>query len=251
MRIVGIDLAWGERKPDGIAAIEVGGRFGPILFSTTSVQGDGALLAMIQELAGRGPCLLAIDGPIICPNRDGMRPVDRFTHVLFGRRHAGCHPANATKCPRPGRIARRLQALGFSPAFALDRPRRQKEIDGRPLRRQIEVYPHPATLRLFSLDRILKYKKGPAMVRRRELARLQVLLLRLLSRLDPPVKLGEEAERLFRIDPRSLQGSAHKEHEDRLDAMICALVGLHHWWHGGRRSQILGDLKTGYIVLPR
>lgn len=251
MRIIGIDLAWGEKKPDGIAAVEVNSRFSPVLFSTASVQGDMALLANVQELVGRGPSLLAIDGPIICPNRSGMRPVDRLTHVLFSRQHAGCHPANATKCPRPGRIARKLQAFGFSPAFALDRPRQQREIDGRPLRRQIEVYPHPAMLRLFRLDRIFKYKKGPAMARREELTRLQVLLFHLLPRLDPPVKLGEEAERLFRTDPRSLRGGSHKEHEDRLDAVICALVGLYHWWHGGRRSQILGDLKTGYIVLPR
>jgi len=41
-----------------------------------------------------------------------------------------------------------------------------------------------------------------------------------------------------------------KDAEDQIDALICALVGLHHWRHLGERSEILGDAATGFIVAP-
>ena len=33
-------------------------------------------------------------------------------------------------------------------------------------------------------------------------------------------------------------------------AIVCALIG---WWHireGGRRTQVLGDLETGFLLVP-
>ncbi len=249
MRIIGVDLAWGDRRPDGIAGIEIEGGH-PSLFYTGRVLGDPALLRLINDLTGKGPALLAIDGPILCPVQDGMRPVDRLTHVLFGRQHAGCHPPNASVRPRPQRIARRLKRRGFSTAFSLDEPRQLRERDGKPLRRQIEVYPHPATLRLFHLDRIIKYKRGRVEERRRALAQLQQLIADLLPRLDPPVRVGRGGWNLFKEDPRDLRGEAHKALEDGLDAVICAIVGLLHWWHGGQKTQVLGDQKMGYLVIP-
>jgi predicted RNase H-like nuclease len=41
-----------------------------------------------------------------------------------------------------------------------------------------------------------------------------------------------------------------KSHQDMLDAVICAFIGLH--WLTPERSQsmMLGDLRTGYIVAP-
>ena len=256
MLIFGIDLAWGARKPDGIAVVRVQ-RGCASLEHVTSTHGDKALMALVESLLGRGPrrngapALLAFDGPIVCPNRSGSRPVDRLTHGLFGRFHAGCHPANRTICPRPARVATRFEALGFDPDFALPGPRRLRERDGRPLRRQIEVYPHPATIRLFALARILKYKRGPVAGRRRELARLQALIRDLLGAFEPPVALSDAVALFLQRDPRRLAGLAHKRHEDGLDAIICALVGLEHWWYGGRRSEVLGDLRNGYIVVPR
>jgi len=223
----------------------------------TSTRGDRALVALVGSLLGRGsrrakaPALLAFDGPIVCPNRTGSRPVDRLTHSRFGRFHAGCHPANRARCPRPSRVAGQLEALGFDREFALSGPRRLRERDGRPLRRQIEVYPHPATIRLFGLSRILKYKRGPVARRRRALARLQALIQDLLARFTPPVIPSETATRFLGQDPTRLAGRAHKRHEDGLDAILCALVGLLHWWHGGRRTEVLGDRRTGYIVVPK
>ena len=41
-----------------------------------------------------------------------------------------------------------------------------------------------------------------------------------------------------------------KDQEDRLDALLCALIG---WWHlrfGGEKSEVLGDDSSGHILLP-
>ena len=250
MRIIGIDLAWGERNPDGLALIEVTFEGEAILSWTGSAMGDGALTAWLEEIAGAESALLALDGPIICENPTGARPVDREAHRRFGRAHAGCYPANLTRCPRPNRLRQRLEALGYRTDFRLQEPRQASDETGEPLRRLIEVYPHPATLALFDLDHIIRYKKGSAVDRGRELRRCQRLLGKTLSRMNPPVRIGEMVHRIFAEDPATLRGVARKRHEDTLDAIVCALVGWIHWSHGGQRSKVLGDLQSGFIVVP-
>jgi predicted RNase H-like nuclease len=140
--------------------------------------------------------------------------------------------------------------LGYRTDFHLQEPRQASDEIGDPLRRLIEVYPHPATLALFDLDHIIRYKKGSAVDRGRELRRFQRLLGKTLSRMNPPVRIGEMACRIFAEDPGTLRGVARKRHEDTLDAIVCALVGWIHWWHGGQRSEVLGDLQSGFIVVP-
>jgi predicted RNase H-like nuclease len=251
MRIVGIDLAWGERNPDGLALIEASAEGEAVLSRTASVRGDAALVSWLLESLGEGPTLLALDAPIICTNRTGARPVDREMHRRFGRAHAGCYPANLTRCPRPNRLRHRLERVGFRADFRLQQPRQAREEGGALLRRQIEVFPHPATLALFNLSRIIRYKKGPAVERGRELQRFQRLLHESLPQLIPPVRIEDTSRGVFDEDPSVLRGIARKRREDTLDAIVCALVGWIHWWHGAKCSQVLGDLATGFIVVPK
>ncbi len=109
----------------------------------------------------------------------------------------------------------------------------------------VEVFPHPATIRLFGLEQIVKYKRGPVAARRAEFARLQGLLRECLRTRFAP---GEwpETPALTAV----LSAPWTKPAEDRLDALLCALVGYHHWRHDGRRSETLGDLETGFILVP-
>jgi predicted RNase H-like nuclease len=250
MRIVGIDLAWGDRKPDGLALIEASPRGGSTLQDTGYVSGDEALVSWVRASIGSGPALLALDGPIVCENAKGARPVDWETHRLFGRAHAGCYPANLTRCPRPNGLRLRLEARDFVTDFEMQEPRQVCAEEGKPFRRLIEVYPHPAMLALFDLNHIIRYKKGAAAERGRELTRFQLLLRESISRSNPAMQVGERVRALFEEDPAALRGAARKRHEDMLDAIVCALVGWIHWWHGGRCSQVLGDLHTGFIVVP-
>lgn len=231
--IVGIDLAWGERKRDGVSFLKVGAA-GVATDGFAYPLGDEELL---QCLAAKIPrtsgALLLVDAPIVCPNIVGTRPVDRLTHRMFHREHAACHPANLTKCPRPARVLDRLGELGFRAGWAI----------GPRLRRVSEVYPHPAMVRLFRLSRIVKYKKGSVLERRVEFVRLCRLIRKLVREEFPELKVDGEIR-------KALQTAWSKPVEDRVDAFFCALIGLWHWKHGGARSEVIGDRRTGFILLP-
>ncbi len=235
MRIIGIDLAWGEHKGDGICLIEADAVGHTRVASSLHLYGDGALLGWLDECVPPPgtPVLLLFDAPLICPNATGSRPVDRQTHTLFGRFHAGAHPANATRCPRPLRLVEALLPRGFTVGWEWTEAPRLA----------VEVFPHPAMIRLLGLPRIVKYKRGPVAARRAEFTRLQGLLRECLRISFPEFEATPELEEI-------LSAAWTKPAEDRLDAFVCALIGLHHWRHAGRRSEVIGDLDTGFILLP-
>jgi len=233
MLIIGIDLAWGEKKSDGVCLLEAN-RSEACVRGFGYPTGDEELLGFLSlALEETKQVLLTIDAPIICPNRTGTRPVDRLTHTMFHREHAACHPANSTKCPRPPRILRKLRSRGITPGWEIEPG----------MKIAAEVYLHPAMVRLFKLPRIVKYKKGKVAERRQEFRRLQRLMRKLLSTEFRFLHLNAETYTLLR-EPWS------KPVEDKADALFCALIGLWHWRYRGRRSQVIGDLKTGFILLP-
>ena len=229
MCIVGLDLAWGDKRPDGYCVLRVEGGVGRTV-DVGLVRGDEALVGLIRRHVGDGPGFLAMDGPVICINDAGARPVDRLTHVHFGRFKSGCHPVNRRLCPRPLRVSARLGELGFVAGWTGTRC-------------LAEVYPHPAMVRMFGIPRIVKYKKGSVVERRREFRRLQELLRRCLKKRFPRLAIDAETKSL-------LAQRWSKPVEDRTDALFCALIGLWHWMHRGKRSEVIGDLKTGFILLP-
>lgn len=231
--VVGVDLAWGERNRDGLCLLRTTGHSAEICL-TALTAGDEALLGWLdQHVLRQSRALLAIDAPIVCPNATGARLVDRETHRLFGRFHAGCHPANSIKCPRPARVLARLGGQGYEAGWDMDRH----------VRLAAEVYPHPAMVRLFGLRRIIKYKRGSVAEKAAEFARLQRLLRSCLGWQFSEVVLAPEVSALLEL-PWS------KPVEDRTDALFCALVGYHHLRHSGLETQVLGDLKSGFLLVP-
>ena len=231
--LIGIDLAWGEKKHDGVCFLKWSGKKGRVI-GLGYPQGDQELLQLIKE-EGRGykTIFMTVDAPLVCPNRTGARPVDRLTHQMFHREHAACHPANTSRCPRPTRVARYLAREGFALGWEV----------GWAKKTAAEVYPHPAMVRMFGLPRIIKYKRGRVAERRKEFARLQGLMGMLMKRRFPGLTLNQETRNLLRE-------KWSKPVEDRTDALFCALIGLWHWMHRGRRSEVIGDRKTGFILLP-
>ncbi len=232
--LVGVDLAWGEKKHDGVCFLEWDGKRGAVA-GFAFPRGEGELLgALLDKTYGYRSVFVTVDAPIVCPNRTGTRPVDRLTHRMFHREHAACHPANFTKCPRPPRIARLLKKHGFKVGW---QPTPGKKTVA-------EVYPHPAMVRMFGIPRIVKYKKGSVAERRKEFRRLQGLLKKLLKRRFSGLRMDSETAALLRDD-------WSKPVEDRTDALFCALIGLWHWKHRGKKSEVIGDRRTGFILLPR
>jgi predicted RNase H-like nuclease len=120
-------------------------------------------------------------------------------------------------------------------------------------RRAIEVYPHPATIALFGLDRTIKYKHEPG----RDLGFLRSELLRLMTHLeslqdaDPPLLVRGCADwRQLRTSvSMATQKSRLKRAEDVVDAVLCGYIAL----LAGRcpeRTIVYGDTATGYILTP-
>lgn len=259
MLIIGIDLAWGAKgnpkpniqnpkneyqiikdsskqaniKGDGICFINAN-RTSAEVIGFAYPRGDAELMECLKDkLTTIDEAFLTIDAPIICPNRTGTRPVDRLTHRLFHREHAACHPANSTKCPRPKRILKNLRKLGVEAGWEL---KTDSKITA-------EVYPHPAMVRLFKLDRIFKYKKGPIAVKQKEFKRYQKTFHKFISKEFPDLQLNTETRLI-------LKGDWTKTVEDKLDALFCAVLGLWHYRYNGKRSAIIGNIKTGFILLP-
>ena len=204
------------------------------------------------------PAIIAVDAPTIIANLTGMREADKLTHKHFGRYHAGCYPANLSRpfAQKTVEFGLSLEARGFVHAPIIEAQKLG--------RYQIEVFPHPATINLFKLDRIIKYKKGKLAERQQELSKLCQYIVDILPSLEPslnlsfgtgkmPVSSGTgilpvSSSNLPKI-PTSV--ATLKALEDQLDALLCAYIGAHWWYWGIERNLVLGDRTNGYIVIPQ
>jgi predicted RNase H-like nuclease len=115
-------------------------------------------------------------------------------------------------------------------------------------RYQIEVFPHPATINLFGLTRILKYKKGRLADRRQELNQLRSYITDLLPKLEPALSLAA-VDSIPKIGSKQT-GKELKAIEDQLDSLLCAYIAAYWWYWGITKNMVLGDLDTGFIVIP-
>jgi predicted RNase H-like nuclease/ppGpp synthetase/RelA/SpoT-type nucleotidyltranferase len=239
MHFVGLDLAWGENKPTGLAVLDDAGSLLRVSAHDTDASIVEALAPYVQD-----ECLVGIDAPLVVPNATGNRPCEAALNRDFARFDAGAHPSNTGKPelagePRGAKVAR-LLGLDIDPASTARR-------------RAVEVYPHPATVALFRLGRTLKYKNKPG----RTVARMRAELLRLvellegLEQAEVPLRLRHHAA--WRALVAAIGAAARKSElrraEDQVDAVVCAYVAQ----FAVRRPQLTttyGDLATGYIVTP-
>lgn len=233
--LFGVDLAWGERNPDGVASIRFpeGAASAPEPPEIALVQGDSQLFEFIRERMKNDSVFVAIDAPTIGPNETGSRPADRECSRLFRKEEAGCHPVNRRLCQRPFRIAEALGSQGFQLTSDLSRGPRLLA----------EVYPHPAMIRFFGIAKTIKYKRGNVARRREEFSRYQGLTRRLVRNAFSDLPQSASVDVL-------LSESWNKGIEDQLDAFFSSLIGWWHLRHLGEKSQQLGEEETGTILLP-
>ncbi|HNF04625.1 MAG TPA: bifunctional ribonuclease/(p)ppGpp synthase [Mycobacterium sp.] len=239
MYFVGLDLAWGERKPTGVAVVDSDGR----LVHITAAQDDSAILAELGPYVA-GDCLVAIDAPLVVTNPTGQRACETDLNRDFAKFEAGAHPANTGKpefagTPRGARIA---TALGLD-----------MDPQSRAARRAIEVYPHPATVVFFRLGRTLKYKHKQG----RSLKQLRTELLRLMDEIEGlaqatvPLRVADHPEWIALRSgvEQAERKSELRRAEDPVDAVVCAYVALFATRRPGAIT-VYGDFATGYIVTP-
>lgn len=235
-RFLGIDFGWCS-QPSGVCCLEW--------------RGDALYLLHLDRLLAVetilqwvdtwqiATTLIAVDAPTIIPNPTGMRVPDRLTHQYFRQYHGGCYPANLSRpfAQRTVSLGRALEARGFVHA-----PQIVPQAAGK---YQIEVFPHPAIVHLFRLDRILKYKKGLLTDRKRELGKLRTYIETVLAEIEPKLHLEQPLPSI------PDKGTELKIVEDQLDSLICAYVGAYWWYWGSSRNLTLGSEETGYIIVPQ
>lgn len=235
MRFLGIDFGW-QKNPSGLALLE---QDGPILrlLKLECLTDPGEIVAWADQNAGEN-AVIGIDAPIVIPNETGMRDADRLAHTMYGKYHAGAYPASRARSfwERTTQLSTNLERVGF---------RHGDNLAARaPGRYQIEVHPHAASVQLFELDSIVKYKKGSLANRAAGLTQLRTFLLDRLPQLVP--SLAPPA-----IPEIPKNGKALKACEDQIDSVLCAYIAAY-WCHWGRdRNDVLGDSRRGYIVVPR
>jgi predicted RNase H-like nuclease len=239
MKFIGIDFGW-KSQPSGLCCLElIAGKLQIIDLDRCESITD--IFAWIDNhVPPHQPAIIAVDAPTLIPNITGSRLPDKLTHKYFGKYHAGCYPANQNLpfAERTINFGLELESRGF-----LHAPTITPQTPGR---YQIEVFPHPATINLFQLERILKYKKGRINERRLELIKLLNYILHILPTLTPSLSSLHLCGSL----EIPTTGVALKAVEDKLDSLICAYVAAHWWYWGEELNLVLGDRTTGYIVIP-
>ena len=236
-RFLGLDLAWSDRNPSGLAAID---EAGTILDLRADLRSDTDVLAWIRAWLGtRG--VIGIDMPTVVRNPGGARRAENELRAVFGRFGAGPHPANRARFPDGGRAARFIAELAGDGVVETTQiaPRDPRLI-------AVEVFPHPAHVRLFDLPGIFKYKKKarpwPDVLREWERYRAA---LATLAQADPPLVLDERI-------PERVGMRGYKRWDDTLDALSCAYIAafLWRWGSAAPHARVFGDLAEGYIVVP-
>ena len=231
VHFIGIDLAWGDKQPTGLAVIDDDAR----LLHVSAVRTDDEIAAGLAAYV-EGDCLAAIDAPIVVTNATGSRPAEQQLSKDFRRYDAGTHPSNTGKPEfangtRAARVAKRL-GLDIDPR------------SGR-RRRAIEVYPHPATIVLFGLPKVLRYKAKPG----RDVDLLRSELLTLMTFVAGVVSTDETWAGLHDQVENATRKSELRRVEDQVDAVLCAYVA-HFVEHRPDLVTRYGDPETGYIVTP-
>lgn len=239
MQLAGIDLAW--RSIKNPTALAVGSLTGgelvltgvaKDLFGVSSIVG---YLSNLNDLAG-----IAIDGPLVIENSSGQRKCETLIGKKYGSRYASCHTSNLSLFPSADsvQLSRILSSIGF------------QHLGATTGKWQIECYPHPALIEIFDLKERHQYKKGPISTKRRGQCELADFLLRLagshILRLTVPDSFSQT---LSHCHIESLSGTALKQNEDILDAIVCLYVGG--LYAIGIKAQVFGDAVNGYIYVPR
>lgn len=229
MYYVGVDLAWGERSPTGVAVLD---RTGHLEHVGVAVS-DAEILAQLQPYLPED-CVVALDAPLVVTNPSGNRPCEAALNRDFRRFDAGTHPANTGLAwfADGGRGAR-LRALLKADTT-------------------MEVYPHAASVVLFGLNKTLKYKQKPGRgfdQLRTELLRLMDFL-ELLRSAEPSLHLETDRWAALRTTVLTATRKAElRRAEDPVDAVLCAYIAR----YATERPDdvtVYGDESTGCIVTP-
>lgn len=243
--ILGIDAAWTQREPSGVAVVaSSGGSWrclgvapsydafmsladgNPVAWQTGRFAGSvpqaRALLDAAKKLAGAPVDVVAIDMPVSREPIKRRRMADNKISAVFGGQGCSTHSPSAI---RPGSLgeslSRELESAGYLIANAAEGAGKTKRL--------VEVYPHPALLALLNRGYRVQYKVGkskgywPACTINQRISALleefKAIHQALIGIVGPTG--------LFLPDKDGVPTLVSlKRYEDALDALVSAWVGI-------------------------
>jgi predicted RNase H-like nuclease len=244
--IVGFDSAWTDKltAPGAVCAIRSDAQGRRSSSEPQLATFDQALEFIAAERLSCDLCIVALDQPTIVPNLTSMRPVDRVAASLISWLGGGVQPANRSKIGMfddAAPIWRFKSRLGASD----DAERARSASSGLFL---VEVFPALAlpTLEATYFGRLLAPRYNPE--KRRRFRQPDWSSVTEVVRRHATTEIVPELA-LWAQQVSSL-ATPRKGDQDKLDAAICALVGL--MWRTKPRTEtiMVGDQDTGFMIAP-
>jgi predicted RNase H-like nuclease len=244
--IIGFDSAWTDnlKAPGAIAALCFGEGGHHVFYPPQLASFDEARAFIDRVSDPAGVTLVALDQPTLVPNATGMRPVERAAASLISWLGGGVQPSNTGRvgmfCAASS-VWRFLSKLG-----AVEDPEGARAAtQGRFI---MEVFPAIAlaSFEASFFGRLAGPRYNPD---RRKTFRADHWgqVARAAARQAESFGCADLAA--WCRDVASI-AQPRKADQDRLDAALCLLIAIH-WRRGSREASILlGDLRSGYMVLP-
>ena len=244
--VVGFDSAWTDnaKAPGAVCAIRCD-HHGYLSSSDPQLASFNEAFDFIAaEQLKCDVCVVAIDQPTIVPNLGGMRPVDKVAASLISWLGGGVQPANRSKkgmFDDDAPIWRFKQRLSASEDAEVARSAEQGLF-------LIEVFP---ALALPSLEAVYFGPLAAPCYNPGNKGRFRLSdwigVTTMVDRHAATLGLGSLATWASNA---SLISKPRKSDQDKLDAAICALVGM--LWRSKDRSEsiMVGNAEFGYMIAP-
>ena len=241
---IGFDSAWTDnsKAPGAICAVGIQDGHLSLFHAPQLVSFDQALTFIRKMRSDDGVTLVALDQPTKVPNLTSMRPVERVAASLISWLGGGVQPSNRGRLGMfcdASPIWAFLGALGA----AEDPERARFAADGLYL---MEVFPAIALASLGFFGRLAAPRYNPD---RRKTFHMNdwVRVADAAAKQADALGCEDLAEWC-----RSAGEIPHprKADQDKIDSALCALIAIYWRLRPRKESLLLGDLATGYMVLP-
>jgi predicted RNase H-like nuclease len=243
---IGFDSAWMDnpKAPGAITAVSIESGHEAHWHPPQLVSFEGALAFIQKVRSPDGVTIVGLDQPTVVLNATGTRPVERVAASVISWMGGGVQPSNTGRTGMFGANApvwRFLSDLGAveDPEVARVAPVGLYVV---------EVYPALAiaSLRPAFFGRLAGPRYNPA---RRRTFGLHHWIAVAQAAAGEADRFGANSMGAWCRSAAALAKPC-KADQDRLDAALCALIAMR--WRLGPRdaSLLLGDLASGYMVLP-
>ncbi len=243
---IGFDSAWTDnaKAPGAISAVGLDSGQVRLWEAPRLVSFAGALAFIREVRSADGVTLVALDQPTVVPNATDSRPVEKVAASVISWMGGGVQPSNTG---RRGMFCAASPVWGFLAALGATEDPEAARVAGAGLY-LMEVFPALALASLSEdfFGRLAGPRYNPA---RRKTFRMEDWrrVANAAAREAERFGCAEVAEWCRVI--RTIE-MPRKADQDRLDAVLCLLIGLR--WRLGEpaESMMIGNLVSGYIVLP-